>query len=203
MFALVEPVGPIISNDQHKVLVKVLDFTSQVWINCREQTNFYVNPCGDLFANVATTVRDNMLVDEFKYPSSLLYTLGMEYGHYSDHENYGNVAAIMSIFFIKLGHKLEVAGQSLSCNLIFVSANDVICQLENINKSPLLQCLHAGLKEMLKTPRNSNILSCLELAASHAENYALKNLIDGKKDSSSHVVGITLRSIFQACKTSI
>ena len=43
-----------------KAWFKILEFVSQVWINCEFQVNKYSQPCGTLFATVAQKLQKSL-----------------------------------------------------------------------------------------------------------------------------------------------
>ena len=50
-------VGPGLAPAQLQVWRTVLQFVTQVWINCRGQVDLYRNPCGAVFASLATRLQ--------------------------------------------------------------------------------------------------------------------------------------------------
>ena len=102
----VGPIGPKLSREQYKILQRIVDVSSQVWINCEHQINMYTDPCGEIFAYVGQRMRRFMSHESFKYPCSLFYTLGVEFGNYTSRRDFGHVASILTMFFINLANFL-------------------------------------------------------------------------------------------------
>ena len=82
--------------------------------------------------------------------------------------------------------------------------NSAFSHIENIKSSShLLQSLKAGHCELSRNlSREIDMMKVLEAAASSAEDHGNKTFVNGKKVAESHVVGITIRAIFQAFKVS-
>ena len=202
----VNPVGQKIDEASYKILLKVIDFTSQVWINCEEQVDMYQFPCGTLFANVARKVREIKNCIEFWFPCSLLFTLGLEFAKYADNNFFGDIASIMTLIFIHWAAFIEVRCKSgVTFKLCVDGLSDSLSYVENIQNCDMLQCLKYGHLQLTnaKINCNSDILKCLQAAASSSEKNANENIVQGKKIAGSHVVGITLRGIFQAVKVTL
>ena len=201
----VSEVGPRLSEEQFKVMQKVVDFTSQVWINCEHQVNMYLFPCGELFAEIATNLRKLLNSNVMRYPCSLFFTLGLQFGGYINHRDFGDTAAILAILFIKWAKSLEaLSPHTIESQLFLHGFNSAFSHIENIKSSShLLQSLKAGHCELSRNlSREIDMMKVLEAAASSAEDHGNKTFVNGKKVAESHVVGITLRAIFQAFKVS-
>ena len=115
----VSEVGPRLSEEQFKVMQKVVDFTSQVWINCEHQVNMYLFPCGELFAEIATNLRKLLNSNVMRYPCSLFFTLGLQFGGYINHRDFGDTAAILAILFMKWAKSLEALCPHTIVSIIF------------------------------------------------------------------------------------
>lgn len=202
MMTPVKNVGPLLTHAQHKVFKKVIEFTSQVWINCAKQTNMYDSPCGDMFSKIAKNIQKIMTDNQFKHPSSFFYTLGLEFGSFIDHSIYGEIGAICSIVFINVGIFLEAANK-FDFYVMRKSLIDSLSKVEKLSGNSVIMCLNSGIKELQKISSYGEILKYLEAAAFKAEKYAMDHVVGGKKVAGLHVVGITLRSIFQAVKVTL
>ena len=201
----INPVGPKFEGDGVKAWWKVLDFTSQVWINCEHQVNMYGNSCGSLFASVGNNFRDRKAIsagsNTINQPVSIFYSLALEFGKHIDSEDFGKEAALMAIFFIKWAAFLEKMN-SLSFNILidgFCESMNHVDNLKSYWSDPMLECLQTGRKTIEKIRSRNDILIILQSAASNVEIAAAKH----KGSSGSHLVGITFRAIFQALKMSI
>ena len=200
----VSPIGPKLSGEQYKVILKILDFSSQVWINCEHQINMYKDPCGEIFAVIGQRMRRLMHCESFEYPCSLFYTLGVEFANFNSCKDLGHTASIMTLFFINWANFLEtqfqqtVDSHAFSAGLKF-SLNSIEEFREN---SPLLTSLFSA-SEKLTNIECDDMLKNLEAAASSAEKNATENCVNGRKIAESHVVGITFRAVFQACKVTL
>ena len=201
----VSPIGPKLYREQSKILLKILDFSSQVWINCENQINMYKDPCGELFAVIGKKVRMWMHHETFEYPCSLFYTLGVEFANYTSCKDLGHIASIMTMFFINWANFLETQFQQTVDSHAFLSGLDFSLNSikEYRDKSPLLRSIMSGHKKLTNIESDDDILKNLEAAASSAEQNATENCVSGRKIAESHVVGITFRAIFQACKVTL
>ena len=203
----VKPVGPRFSEDQMRTVVKVLDFTSQVWINCEDQTNMFHAPCGSIFSKIAVKIRNNLKDHSqfLQYPSSLFYSLGLTFADQSRSER-DRLCAEMSILFIKWGHFVEDQSPTEFVDpvVLMKGLGAALRHLETVkrNQSSLMRTIECGYCEIEKSDCSTadGVLHCLVTAASSAETYANTNLVHGIKVAESHLVGITLRSIYQAFK---
>ena len=204
----VSPIGPRLDDTSYKILMKVIDFTSQVWINCEDQVDLYHFPCGRLFANVAIKVREIIDCEEFRFPCSFLFTLGLEFGKFAENKVFGDIASILTLIFIKWGAFIESRCRTTSTvtfKMYVDGLSTSLSYVENIKKCDMLQCLKCGHTQLTgaKVNCNSDILKCLEAAAFTSEKNANENIVKGKKIAGLHVVGITLRAIFQAVKVTL
>ena len=201
----VRPIGPKLSREQSKTLLKILDFSSQVWINCEHQINMYKGPCGELFAVIGNRMRRWLHHESFEYPCSLLYTLGVEFANYTSCKDLGHIASILTIFFINWANFLETQFQQTVDSHAFLSGLDFSLNSteEFKENSPLLMSIMCGHKKLMNIESDDGILRNLEAAASSAEKNATENCVHGRKIAESHVVGITFRAIFQACKVTL
>ena len=201
----VSPIGPKLYREQSKILLKILDFSSQVWINCEHQINMYQDPCGEIFAVIGKKVRRWMHHEAFEYPCSLFYTLGVEFANYTSRKDLGHIASIMTMFFINWANFLETQFQQTVDSHAFLSGLEF--SLNSIKEfrdtSPMLMCIMSGHEKLTNIESDDDILKNLEAAASSAEKNATDNCVNGRKIAQSHVVGITFRAIFQACKVTI
>ena len=200
----VSPIGPKLSGEQYKVILKILDFSSQVWINCEHQINMYKDPCGEIFAVIGQRMRRLMHCESFEYPCSLFYTLGVEFANFTSCKDLGHIASIMTLFFINWANFLETQFQQTVDSHAFLaglkfSLNSIEEFREN---SPLLTSLFSA-HEKLTNIECDDMLKNLEAAASSAEKSATENCVNGRKIAESHVVGITFRAVFQACKVTL
>ena len=202
--APVSPIGPKLSREHFKILLKILDFSSQVWINCEHQINMYKDPCGEIFAVIGQRMRRLMHCESFEYPCSLFYTLGVEFANFTSCKDLGHIASIMTLFFINWANFLETQFQQTVDSHAFLaglkfSLNSIEEFREN---SPLLTSLFSA-SEKLTNIDCDDMLKNLEAAASSAEKSATENCVNGRKIAESHVVGITFRAVFQACKVTL
>ena len=165
----------------------------------------YLFPCGELFAEIATNLRKLLNSNVMRYPCSLFFTLGLQFGGYINHRDFGDTAAILAILFIKWAKSLEaLSPHTIESQLFLHGFNSAFSHIENIKSSShLLQSLKAGHCELSRNlSREIDMMKVLEAAASSAEDHGNKTFVNGKKVAESHVVGITIRAIFQAFKVS-
>jgi len=188
-----------------KTWFKVLQFVSQVWINCECQVNLYSQPCGTLFATIAKKLqksRDSNIT-AFQNPIKVLYFLALEFGGYIDSEKYGKISAGIAVLFIKWGSILETE-EELSLKSWFSSFGESSIHVKTLGWSgPILEVLEAICITYEGCSKEASCTSdVLELVASAAENAALrtKKVDPEKADAGAHVIGITARAIFQAYK---
>ena len=200
----VSPVGPEFDGDSVGAWLKVLDFTSQVWINCEDQVNMFAgDPCGSLFAGVANGFKDSKAIsrgtNSINHPVSIFYSLALEFGKHIDSQEYGNVASFMSIILIKWAEFLE-GNNSVSFNLLIDGFYESLNFVENLKfPHPMIQCLRSGKESLMKIKNKADIVIYLQQAASVTEIVASES----EKSSGAHVIGITLRAIYQALKISL
>ena len=199
----INSIGPKFEGDSTRAWLNVLDFTSQVWINCEDQVNMYGNPCGSLFANLANGFKDSQAISRgsntINHPVSIFYSLALEFGKHIDNQEFGRVAAIMTIFFIKWAEYLEL-NNLLSFNLLIEGFCESLNYVKNVKSSdPMIECLLCGKEAIRNVLNRDDLMMCLEKATSITENFASKR----KSSSGCHVVGITFRAIYQALKISL
>ena len=199
------PIGPKLTKKQSKILAKILDFSSQVWINCEHQINMYEDPCGDIFAAIGERMRKMMHHESFDYPCSFFYTLGVEFGNYTKHMIFGHIASILTIFFINWANFLETQFQQTVNSHAFLTGLDFsLNRIEEFsNNSPLLRSLLSGHEEFKNIESDNDILKIFEAATLSAEKNVTENTVNGRKVAESHVVGITFRAIFQAFRATL
>ena len=200
----VSPIGPKLSREQYKIILKILDFSSQVWINCEHQIKMYKDPCGEIFAVIGNRMRRLMHCESFEYPCSLFYTLGVEFANFTSCKDFGHIASIMTMFFINWANFLETQFQQTVDSRAFLAGLNFSFNImeEFRENSPMLTSLFSG-HEKLTNIESDDILKNLEAAASSAEKSATENCVNGRKIAESHVVGITFRAIFQAFKVTL
>ena len=200
----VKPVGPKFDGDCIGAWLKVLDYTSQVWINCEAQVNMFAgDPCGSLFAGVANSFKESQAISKgtntINHPVSIFYSLALEFGKHIDSKEYGSVASFTSILLIKWAEFLE-ENNSVSFNLIIDGFYESLNFVGNLKCShPMIQCLQSGKESVMKIKKSDDIVTYLHEAASVTEIVASES--DGS--SGAHVIGITLRAIYQALKISL
>eukprot|EP00090_Calanus_glacialis_P010791 TRINITY_DN19263_c0_g1_i1.p1 TRINITY_DN19263_c0_g1~~TRINITY_DN19263_c0_g1_i1.p1 ORF type:complete len:217 (-),score=44.37 TRINITY_DN19263_c0_g1_i1:66-716(-) len=203
---LVAKVGPICDPESLKTWLKILEFSSQVWINCEQQINLYSQPCGTLLAEVAEKLQKAKVSNKttFTHPASVLYSLGLEFGRNIDLDKNGRLSAGLAVFFIKWGAFLEQE-EMLTYESWLAGFSESLDHVETLGWSgPMF----SGLKAIMLSIESScqdifSISDILEDAAAAAENAALETKqdnIDVKVDAGAHVVGITSRAVYQAFK---
>ena len=202
---LVNPVGPKFDAESVGAWLRVLEFTFQVWINCEDQVNMYPGePCGSLFAGVANSFKESKAISRgsntINHPVSIFYSLALEFGKHIDSQEYGRVASYISIIFIKWAEFLE-GNNSVSFNHLIDGFYESLNFVGNIKCShPVIQCLQSGKDSVMKIRNKDDIVTNLQEAASVTEIAASES---DRKSSGAHVVGITLRAIYQALKISL
>ena len=200
----VKPVGPKFDGESIGAWTKVLDYTSQVWINCEDQVNMYAgDPCGSLFAGVAGGFKDCKAISRdsntINHPVSIFYSLALEFGKHIDNQECGSVASLMSIILIKWAEFLE-GNNSVSFNHLIDGFYESLNFVENLKYShPMIQCLQSGKESVMKIRNKADIVMYLQEAASVTEQFASKS----ESSSGAHLIGITLRAIYQALQISL
>ena len=200
----INPIGPKFDGDSIGAWLRVLDFTSQVWINCEDQVNMYPgDPCGSLFAGVAGDFKDCKAISRdsntINHPVSIFYSLALEFGKHIDSQEFGNVASLMSILLIKWAEFLE-GNNSVSFNILIDGFYESLNFVENFKYShTMIQCFQSGKESVLKIKKKDDVVMYLQEAASVTEEFASKS--DGS--SWAHLIGITLRAIYQALQISL
>jgi hypothetical protein len=206
---LVAKVGPSCDPESLKIWFKILEFSSQVWINCEHQINLYSQPCGTLLAGIAEKLQKAKVSNRttFSHPASVLYSLGLEFGRHIDLDRNGRLSAGLTVFFIKWGAYLEHE-KLLSYESWLSGFSESLDHVETLGWSgPMF----SGLKAILFSLESScqdifSVSDILEDAAAAGENAALETKqhnIDMKVDAGAHVVGITSRAVYQACKITL
>ena len=193
-------VGPKFEGDSSRSWVTVLDFTSQVWINCEAQVNMLGSPCGSLFASVASGFKDSKTISRcieiINHPASVFYSLALEFGKHVENKQFGREASVMTILFIKWAASLEQQ-ESLSIKALingFCEGMDYIDKLERPDSDPMIQCLQSGQAIIGRITCQADLLILLQEAAAITEIAAAER----KSSAGSHLAGITLRAIYQA-----
>ena len=207
-FKLVSKVGPQCDPKLLETWLKILEFTSQVWINCEHQINLYSQPCGSLLAEIAEKLKKAKVSYKltFSYPASIFYSLGIEFGRHIDSLDNGKISAGLAVLFIKWGAFLENE-EVLSYKSFTSGYSESLNYVEKLGWS---DPMYYGLKAVQVSIQNScqrqlDPSEILEHAADSAENAALQSLNDDKNmkvDAGAHVVGITARAVYQAYKIS-
>ena len=209
---LVNEYGPQFSESQFVTVLKVLDFTSQVWINCEDQVNMFQNPCGQLFSKMASNIRINLKAKQFQFPCSLISTLGLQFGHFIRDKSHMKIASILCVLFLKWSQYIETKSRSsnatVDLKLLLEGLSQGLMHVEEIQANPshFVRTLKSGHSQIEKLKCNSSaedVLQCLECAADAAETYANTHLVNGIKAAEAHLVGITLRAIYQAFKITL
>ena len=196
----ISSVGPKFEGGSARAWLTVLDFTSQVWINCEKQVNMYGSPCGSLFAKVANGLKDSRAISRgsntINHPVSVFYSLSLQFGKYIDNQEFGDVAAIMTIIFIRWASTLE-PHNVLSSNILVEGFCESLSYVETYKLShPMIQCLLSGGEVVRNMINEEDRVISLEKAASITETFASKR----QSSAGCHVVGISVRAIYQALK---
>ena len=209
---LVDEFGPQFSEAQFVTVLKVLDFTSQVWINCEDQVNMFLNPCGQLFSKIASNIRNNLKAKQFQFPCSLLSTLGLQFGHYTSDKSQKKIASILCVLLLKWSEYIECHSQgndtTVDLQLLLEGLSQGLMHVEEIQANPshfvrTLKSGHSQIEKLKCSATAEDVLQCLESAADAAETHANTHLVNGIKVAEAHLVGISLRAIYQAFKITL
>jgi len=206
-FKSVAEVGPQCDPETLKTWLKILEFSSQVWINCEHQINLYSQPCGTLLAKIAEQLQKVKVSDitAFSKPATIFYFLGLEFGKWIDLDNNnGRLSAGLAVFFIKWGANLEHE-KVLTFESWLSGFSESLKHAEKVGwYGPMFSGLKAVLLSIERScQKRCNISDTLEHAANAAETTAIETKmgdIDMKVDAGAHVVGITARAVYQAFK---
>ena len=195
---------------------KVLDFTTQVMINCEHQINRYQNPCGTLLKNLGQKIKEELQETDLKElsPCSVLYYSAIiiyNQGGYGQNKHLGtySVRSGIQLFLILIADEIIELGE-LNFESFVKSVKFSCDRLETIGWKDKIFLY--GIKPFTHTLYKNyadgrDMKECVQLAARAAEISALqtssRNELDSEVDAGAHAVGVITRALYQAINISL